>query len=95
MAGHGRILLNMTAIWAQWAQVLLLARHEVQPVGHERGGAEAPRHRRPPFPPNDVDASIDQLLAANAANEGLVLPDHFMSALIVLKLPSACDVISK
>eukprot|EP00966_Prymnesium_polylepis_P289376 6684597-Prymnesium_polylepis.1 len=36
-----------SAEWAQWAKALQLARREVQSVGHQCGGAEAPRHRRP------------------------------------------------
>ena len=48
-----------------------------------------------PFAPDAVDAGIDKLLTDNASNEGLVLPEKFMSALIVLKLPTSCDVVAK
>ena len=48
-----------------------------------------------PFAPDAVDAGIDKLLTDNASNEGLVLPEKFMRALIVLKLPSNCDVVAK
>ena len=48
-----------------------------------------------PFKGDDVDGGIDRLITDNAANDGLVLPDKFLSALIVLKLPSSCDVVAK
>jgi hypothetical protein len=97
MAGHGRILLNMTSQNGRngpkcfhWLDAKYSRSDTNAAVQKLRNIVDLA-----PFPADDVDASIDQLLTANAANEGLVLPDQFMSAIIVLKLPSACDVISK
>jgi hypothetical protein len=97
MSGHGRVLLNMTAQNGRngpkcfnWLDAKYNRSDTNAAVQKLRDIVDLA-----PFPSDDVDACIDQLLTANAANEGLVLPDKFMSALIVLKLPEACDVISK
>eukprot|EP00966_Prymnesium_polylepis_P331973 7387513-Prymnesium_polylepis.3 len=95
MAKHGQIMLNMTTQCGRngpkgfnWLD-----------TKYNRADNTAAVHKLildlDKFPIDEIESCIDRLISDNASNKGLVLPDVFLSAIITLKLPDACDVVTK